>query len=80
MLAAVSSGISERQEGVNGVRMMMVARFGEVRQVGKRARTEQSARRQSERGDSHAGIMHMRGHRVHCGIEPRLGPVFVSGV
>ena len=79
MLAAVSFGVGERQEGVKGVETGMVARFGEVRQAGKRARAEQSARRHPECGDKHAGIMHTRGHCVHYGIEPRLAPVFMSG-
>ena len=42
----------------------------------KRAHAEQSARRHLERGDKHAGIMHTRGHRVDCGVKPRLAPKF----
>ena len=49
VLAAASSGVGERQEGVKGVKMAMVAKFGEVLQPGKRARDEQSAWRHSER-------------------------------
>ena len=48
MLAAASSGVGERQEGVKGVETAMVEKFGDVRQPGKRARDEQSARRHSE--------------------------------
>ena len=51
VLAAVSSGIGERQEGVKRVGTMIVAKFGKVWQSGKRARAQQSARRQLERGD-----------------------------
>ena len=80
MLAAASSSVDERQGGVNGIGTMLVARFGEVRQAGRRARAEQSARQHPERGDKHASIMHTHGHRVHCGIEPRLAPNFVSGL
>ena len=75
MLAAASSGVSERQEGVKGVETGMVARFGEVRQAGKQARAEQSARRLPECGDKQIGTMHTCGHRVHFGIEPRLAPI-----
>lgn len=50
----------------------MVARFGEVRQAGKRARAEQSARRHSERDDKQVGTMHTHGHRVNFSMEPRL--------
>ena len=75
MLAAASSGLGERQEGVKGVETGMVARFGEVRQAGKRARAEQIAWQHSERGDKPVGTVHTRGHRVHFGIEPRLAPI-----
>ena len=70
MLAAASSGAGERQEGVKAIETGMVARFGEVRQAGKRARTEQSARRHSERGDKQVGIMHTRGHHVNSALRP----------
>jgi len=75
VLAAASSGVSERQEGVKGVETEMVVHFGEVQQAGKRAHAEQSARRHSERGDKRVGTVHTRGHRVHFGIEPRLAPI-----
>jgi len=42
---------SKRQGAVMEVQMKMVARFGKVRQPGKRARDEQSARRHPERVD-----------------------------
>ena len=80
MLAAVSSGIGEDQEGVKGVEMMIVAKIGKVWQAGKRARAKQSARRQSERVDKHAGTVHTCGHRVHYGIEPWLAPILMFGV
>ena len=45
VLAVASSSVSEHQEGVKDVETVMVAWFGKVRQPGKRARDEQSARR-----------------------------------
>ena len=48
VLPVASSGVGERQGGVNGVEMMMVARFGTLRQAGKRA-TEARARRRARR-------------------------------
>ena len=80
MLAAASSGVGERQGGVNGVETRMVVKFGTLGQTGEASTREQSARRHPERRDKHAGIMHTRGHRVHCGIEPRLASNFVSGL
>ena len=35
VLAAASSGVGERQEGVKGIETVIVARFGKVRQPGK---------------------------------------------
>ena len=44
----------ECQRGVKGVETKMVAKFGALRQSGKRARAKQSARRHSEPVDTHA--------------------------
>lgn len=54
VLAAASFGVGERQRGVKGVETKMVAKFGALRQSGKRARAKQSTRRHSERVDTHA--------------------------
>jgi len=70
VLAAVSSGIGERQEGVKRVGTMIMAKFGKVWQSGKQARTQQSARRHSECGEIQVGTMHTRGHRVNSDLRP----------
>ena len=51
MPAAASSGVGERQGGVKDVEMVMVAWFGKVRQPGKRAHDEHSARQRPEHVD-----------------------------
>ena len=70
MLAAASSGVSERQRGVKGVETKMVANFGALRQSGKRARAKQSAWPHSERVDTQAVIVYTRGHRVNSDLRP----------
>ena len=70
VLAAASSGVGERQEGVKKIGTMIVARFGKLRQSGKQAHAQQSARRHSERGDMQVGIMHTRGHHVNSALRP----------
>ena len=70
VLAAASSGVGECQGRVNGAKTKMVARFGTLRQAGKRARAKQSARRHSERIDTQVGIMYTRGHRVNFALRP----------
>ena len=68
MLAAASSSVSECQGGLNGVDTMMVARFGTLRQAGKRAREQQRLGRVAE----HVGCMPARldehGHRMNYDI------------
>ena len=70
MLAAVSSGVGELQEGVKRAWTKIVAKYGKARQSGKRARAKQSARRHSERGDKQIGIVHTRGHHVNSALRP----------
>ena len=54
VLDAVSSGIGERQREVKGLEMKMVAWFGMLGQAREASTREQSARRHSERVDTHA--------------------------
>ena len=54
MLTAVSSGIGERQREVKGLETKMVARVGMLGQAREASMREQSARRRSERVDTHA--------------------------
>ena len=70
MLAAASSGIGERQGGVNGVETMMVARFGMLRQAGKRARDQQRLGRVAERVGRMPARLDERGHRVNYDLRP----------
>ena len=70
MLVAASSGIGERQGGVKKAWTKIVARFGTLKQSGKRARVKQSARRHSGRGDKQVGIVYTRGHRVNFALRP----------
>ena len=71
MLAAVSSGVGERQERVKGVRTMIVAKIGKARQAGKRARAQQRLRRVAERVGRMPARPDERGHRVNCDIRSR---------
>ena len=68
MLAAASSGIGERQGGVNGVETMMVARFGTLRQAGKRAREQQRLGRVAECVGRMPARLDERGHHVNYDI------------
>ena len=52
MLAATSSGVGERQEGVKRAWKNIVAKFGKLRQSGKRAREQQRLGRDAERIDT----------------------------
>ena len=70
MLAAASSGIGERQEGVKRFGTRIVARFGKVRQSGKRAREQQRLGRNPERIGMQVGIVYMRGYRVNSALQP----------
>ena len=70
MLAAMSSGVGERQEGVKKVGTKIMAKFGKAWQSVKQARAQQSARRHSERGDMQVGIVHTRGHRANSDLRP----------
>ena len=70
VLAAVSSGVGERQGGVKSIETMMVARFGMVGLAGKRAREQQRLGRDVERVDTQVGIMYTRGHRVNSALRP----------
>ena len=70
MLAAASSGVSERQGGVNGVETMMVARFGTLRQAGKRAREQQRLGRVAKRVGCMPAGLDERGHRVNYDLMP----------
>ena len=70
MLAAVSSGVGERQGEVNGVETRMVAKFGTLRQAGKRARDQQRLGRVAERVGRMPARLDERGHRVDYDIRP----------
>ena len=70
MRTAASSGVGKCQGGVNGVETMMVARFGTLRQAGKRAREQQRIRQDSERGGTQVGIVYTHGHRVNFALRP----------
>ena len=70
MLAAVSSGVGELQEGVKRAWTKIVAKYGKARQSGKRARAQQRLGRDAERVDMQVGIMHTRGHRVISDLRP----------
>ena len=70
VLAAASSGIVERQREVNGVETRMVAKFGTLWQAGEASTREQSARQDSERVDTQAGIVYTRGHHVNFALRP----------
>ena len=70
MLAAASSGIGECQGRVKGAREKIVARFGTLRQAGKRARAKQSARRHSERVGCMPGCLDECGHHVNFSLRP----------
>ena len=80
LLDAASSGVGERQEGVNGVETRMVAKFGMLAQAGEASTREQSARRHSERVDTQAW------HGGHawspCELFPQasLHPKIMSGM
>ena len=70
VLAAASSGVGECQGGVKDVETMMVARFGMVGQVGKRACEQQRLRRVAERIGCMPARLDERGHRVNYDIRP----------
>ena len=70
VLAAASSGIGERQGGVNGVETSMVVKFGTLRQVGKRAREQQRLGRVAERVGCMPARLDERGHRVNSDLRP----------
>ena len=65
MLAAASSGVGERQEGVNNIGTIIMARFGKFRQSGKRARDQQKLGRVAERVNHMPARLDERGHRVN---------------
>ena len=70
MLAAASSGVGERQEGVKRAWTKIVAKFGKLRQSGQRAREQQKLGRDAERVDTQVGIVYTRGHRVNSALRP----------
>ena len=69
MLAAASSGVGERQEGVKRVGTMIVAKFGKVWQAGKRARNQQRLGRDAERVGHMPARLDERGHRVNSDLK-----------
>ena len=70
MLAAASSSVGERQEGVKKIGTMIVARFGKFRQSGKRARDQQKLGRVAERVGRMPTHLDECGDRVNYDIRP----------
>ena len=68
MLAAASSGIGERQGGVQEVETRMVAKLGMLWLAGQRARAQQSAGRHTECVFCMPARPDERGHRVNRDI------------
>ena len=68
MLAAVSSGIGERQGRVKELKKKMGAWFGKVRQLGQRPRMPQRHWRVTERVIRMPTPLDERGHPVNSGI------------
>ena len=66
----MSSGVSERQEGVKKVETMIVAKFGKARQAGKQAHAKQRLGRHSERIGCMPGRLDERGHHVNFALRP----------
>ena len=72
VLAAASSGIGERQGGVKGVEMRMVARGDTPRLAEQRARAPQRRWRRAERAFGMPSRSEECGHRVDRDIRPRM--------
>ena len=70
MPATASSSIGECQGRVKGARTKMVARFGTLRQAGKRARDQQRLGRIVERVGRMPAHRDERGHRVNSDLRP----------
>ena len=70
MLAAASFGVGECQGRVNGAKTKMVARFGTLRQAGKRARDQQRLRRIAECVGRMPARLDERGHCVNFDLRP----------
>ena len=70
MLAAASSGVGERQEGVKRVGTMIVAKFGKVWQAGKRSREQQRRGRDAESIGRMPARLDERGHHVDSDLRP----------
>ena len=68
MLAAASSGIVERQQGVKKIGMMIVVKFGKVWQAGKRSREQQRRGHDAERVGRMPARLDERGHRVNSDL------------
>ena len=70
MLAAASSGVGERHGGVKGVETKMVAKFGTLRQVGKRAHANRAFSGTQSAWTRMPAPLDERGHRVDYDIRP----------
>ena len=71
VLAAASSSVGKRQRGVKRVETMIVARFGNVRRSGKRARDQQRLGRIAERVNRMLARLERCGHHVNYDTRPR---------
>ena len=72
VLAAASSGIDERQEGVMGVETRMVARGDTLWPAEQRARAQQRGWRRAERAFGMPTRSDERGHRMDRDIRPHM--------
>ena len=70
VLTTVGPGVGERQGGVNGVETRMVAKFGTLRQAGKRGRDQQRLGRVAERVGRMPACLDERGHHVNSDLMP----------
>ena len=71
VLAAATSGelrCGEFQGRVNGAKTKMVARFGKLRQAGKRARDQQRLGRVAARVGRMPACLDKRGHRLNSDL------------
>ena len=70
MLAAASSSVGERHEGVKKVGTKIMAKFGKAWQSAKRARDQQRLGRVAERVGRMPAHLDERDHRVNYYIRP----------
>ena len=70
MLAAVSSGVGEREGRVMRVGTMIGAKFGKVWQAGKRSCEQRRRGRDAERVGRTPARLDERGHRVNSDLRP----------